>query len=456
VIVLAGLAAMALPAPVAHGGDGPREPLPLAQDHALAHAALKFLRWFEPDATERGLLRRAEPTDLVAALDRLPVRPPITAGVQQMGVLVRGVTWRASIRLPERYDRQRRHPLLVLPDGDAEDADAAFARFAGDPAFADVILLRPGIDALRDDRVRFPIPGLASALTSVEVLHQTLAVARLSYAVDPERVVMFGRGRAASLVWLYGVTFPDDLAAVVPDTAPADAVRDACRPMLRNLAGVTVRSLHARAAASSLVDARGMLEAARAAGVDAALEPYGPDDAASRLGAPPHPDAARRRVVGEAIAGARRRIPTSFTRVMRFRLQGDEGRFRVPPPATPAEGFTVTCGHDGGVVTCDRRGVVYLAGLDDLPTPKQPTPDGTEARSARPDVACGRARRAPHLRPLVLLSTRTPNGRPAVSSRPSRSTLTPHATAAAAVARTDLAARVGASPRYAAVYEAVW
>ncbi|MBL9088502.1 MAG: hypothetical protein JNM10_15285, partial [Planctomycetia bacterium] len=70
-MVLAGLAAMALPAPVARGGDGPREPLPLAQDNGLAHAALRFLWWFEPDATERALLRRAEPTDLVAALDRI-------------------------------------------------------------------------------------------------------------------------------------------------------------------------------------------------------------------------------------------------------------------------------------------------------------------------------------------------------------------------------------------------
>ena len=406
-IVLAGLAAMALPAPVARGGDGPREPLPLAQDDDLARAALKFLRWFEPDATERALLRRADPTDLVAALDRLPVRPPSTSSVQAMGVVVRGVTWWASVRLPEGYDVRRRHPLLVLPDGDAEDADAALARFAGDPAFADVVLLRPEIDALRDDRARFPDPGLlASALTSVEVLHMALAVARLHYAVDPERVVLFGRGRAASLVWLYGVTFPDDLAAVVPDTAPDDEVRDACRPMLRNLAGVTVRSLHARAAASSLVDARGMLEAAHAAGVDAALEPYGPDDAASRLGVPPHPDAARRRVVGEAIAGARRRIPTSFTREMRFRLQGDEGRFRVPPPATPAEGFTVTCGHDGGVVTCDRRGVVYLAGLDDLPTPKLVRlPDGTEARSAGRTLRVGGRGVRPSFDPLLLLST---------------------------------------------------
>lgn len=407
-IVLTGLAAVAVPARITRGGDAAPVPPPLARDDELARAAWKFLRWFEPDATERALLRRADPTDLVAALDRWPVRAPSTAGVQERGVVVRGVRWRVSIRLPEGYDGRRRHPLLVLPDGDADDADAAFARFAADPAFADVILLRPEIDALRDDRARFPDPGrLASALTAVEVLHAALAVARLDFAVDPERVVMFGRGRAASLAGLYAVTFPDDLAAVVLDTAPADEVRDACLPMLGNLAGVTVRSLHARAASSSLVEARAMVEAARATGVDAAFDAYGPDDAAGASAmAAPHPDEVRRRVVGAVVAGARRRIPTSFTRVMRFRLQGHEGRFRVPPPATPADGFTVTCAQDGGVVTCDRRGVVYLAGLDDLPTPKLVRlPDGSEARSAGRTLRVrGRGER-PAFDPMLLLET---------------------------------------------------
>ncbi len=245
-IVLAGLVAVAMPAPVALGGDAAPAPPPLAQDHDLARAAWKFLRWAELDTTERAELRRADPMELVAALDRLPVRAPSTAGVEEMGVIVRGATWWASVRLPEGYDARRRHPLLVLPDGDTDDADAAFARFAGDPAFADVLLLRPEIDALRDDRARFPDAGaLASALTTVEVLRQALVVARLGFAVDPERVMMFGRGRAASLAALYAVTFPDDLAAVVLDTAPAGEVRDACLPMLRNLAGVTVRSLRA-------------------------------------------------------------------------------------------------------------------------------------------------------------------------------------------------------------------
>ena len=378
----------------------------------LAKDVEAYLR--APAAAEGPLLdalSTASCRSLAEAIEAVPPLSPLrTVKRHDLTFESRGATWTYSLRLPSGYQPNRRYPVLALPDHASVDARDGLDFWASDPAFDGVILFRPVITRHQDDRTRFPDPQFFAVHQAMaEVMRDGLAHLRLQYAVDPDRVTMTGLSQAGFLTWFYAVTFPDDLAAIVPESAGGTAVVGGCLPLVENVAGLTVRILHAKGdKVCPYADALAMHDAALAAGARATLVTY--DDADWKTVVPPSrhpgPHDLRRRHVADVVKTARRTVPTSFRRRLRYAVQGIEGRFRVPPPAKVADAFTVTCAANDGRLTADRPGVVYLASVGDVVLPKTyRLSNGLEATTEGVPLRIGTRSVFPTEDPRLLLRT---------------------------------------------------
>jgi hypothetical protein len=202
------------------------------------------------------------------------------------------------------------------------------------------------------------------------VMNDALATMRLRYAVDPDRVVATGLSQAGYYTWYYAVSFPDQFAGIVPESAGGLAVRAAVRPLARNLAALSVRILHTRGdKVCPFADAEAMRDAIAEGKGKAELIAYSDADYG---GSPfpnrhPGPHHLRKRHVASFFPEARRAVPTTFTRVLRYPTQGFEGRFRLEPPKDPAQPLTVSCfTGENGLVTSTHASAVYLADPADV------------------------------------------------------------------------------------------
>jgi phospholipase/carboxylesterase len=350
------------------------------EDVALPDAVRQALRAYleAPEAKDRGPLDRllaACKGDLAVALRAIRARAPLedaNPGVFH-GKTFRsdGKAWEYSIRLPKGYDGKKRFPVLVLPDHGSVDAESGIAFWDGKAGAEEYVLFRPVIVKFQEDKQRFPDQQFfARDVAIARVMADALATLRLRYAVDPDRLVMTGLSQAGYYTWYYAVTSPDQFAGIVPESAGGVGVRAAVLPLARNLASTKVRILHTKGdQICPFSDAEAMREAIARAGGKPELIAYEDSD---YPGAPfpkrhPGPHHLRLRNVLPWGLEARRTIPASFARVLRYPTQGFEGRFRIPPPKDPKDPVTVTCGtKEDGTPTCDRKGAVYLVDPDVL------------------------------------------------------------------------------------------
>lgn len=61
-----------------------------------------------------------------------------------------------------------------------------------------------------------------------------------------------------------------------------------------------------------------------------------------------------------------RLLPGTLTRVVRYGVQGGEGRWRVAPPENIFKPKTVTCSEQKGVLTVKGSDAVYLVSPEDI------------------------------------------------------------------------------------------
>jgi hypothetical protein len=164
------------------------------------------------------------------------------------------------------------------------------------------------------------------------------------------------------------------------------SVRAAVRPLAANLADVRVRILHARGdTICPFADAEAMHAALTGSGAAAERELIVYEDA-DWGGTPPparHPGPhhLRRENVFALIGAAKRTIPSSLERLVRYRQQGHEGRWRVEPPSDPTKPLNVKLAEDGGTLTASGADAVYLVPLEDFLAKKTYRAGGLEMRT---------------------------------------------------------------------------
>ncbi len=285
-----------------------------------------------------------------------------------------GKSWEYSVRLPRGYDGKKRFPVLVLPDHGSVDAAAGIGFWEGAKGVEDYVLFRPVIAKWQDDKERFPdAQFFARDQAMARVMGDALAHLRLHDAVDPDRFTMTGLSQAGYYTWYYAVTFPDQFAGIVPESAGGAAVRAAVRSLAANLSAMSVKILHTKGdRVCPFSDAESMRDALKVAKAKVELVAYTDDDYGSNVPKERHPGPADKRLENVLPWGVtvKREIPRSFTRVLRYATQGFEGRFRIPPPTDVTAPVTVTCEETRTAeivrVSCDRAGASYLVDPDDL------------------------------------------------------------------------------------------
>jgi predicted esterase len=349
--------------------DGPGVP------EALRKALGDYLA--APPSREGGALKRllgAAGKDLATAAEAIRTHPPLSKAKPgtRHGLTVEsgGHAWEYSIRLPEGYDGKRLFPALVLPDHGSVGPEAGIGFWDGAEGVEEYVLFRPVILRHQEDRKRFPDQQFFARDEAIAaVMRDALSHLRLHYAVDPERLSMTGLSQAGYYTWYLAVSFPDQFAAIVPESAGGTAVVAAVRPLARNLASMHVRILHAEGdEVTPYAHAKAMHEALLEAGAPVELITYRDADYPGKPFPKRHPGPHDKRILN-VLPWARlhaRTVPTSFTRVLRYRQQGVEGRFRIPPPSKPTEPLTVTCEAKEGRLSTDGKGVVYLASPEEV------------------------------------------------------------------------------------------
>ncbi len=291
--------------------------------------------------------------------------------------------WTYSIHLPNGYDGKERFAVLVLPDHGAVGPEAGIGFWEGKDGAQELILFRPEIVKHRDDEERFPRRQSFDLDQDVAaVMRDALRHLRLSYRIDHDRLFMTGLSQAGYYTRYFAATMPDQFAGIVPEAAGGVALRGAVLPLARNLAGMPVKILHAKGdTITPWDDSEAMRAAIESFGGDVELVTYTDED---YLGEPfekrhPGPPHLRLRHVLDFAKQHRRAIPASFTRVLRYRHQGREGRFRVEAPSSWQSPETVTCAAEDGALSADAK-VVYLATPEEVLSEARLTVKGRPAR----------------------------------------------------------------------------
>jgi predicted esterase len=312
-------------------------------------------------------------TDFARAVRMLESLPPLTDAKPgtQHGVRFRSGDrdWEFSIRLPRGYDGRKRFPVLVLPDHGSVDAEDGIAFWEQSKQVDDWILFRPVIARHKEDKERFPDQQFFAVDQAVAaVMRDALRQLRLGYAVDHDRFVLTGLSQAGYYSWYFALTMPDEFAATVPESAGGPAVR-AQMMLAPNLRHVAARILHAEGdQITPYADAALMHEKLKAAGASVELITYKDSD---WTGAPPEkrhpgPHPLRLRNVLEWGAQQKRQPPDRIERVLRYRQQGHEARFRIAFTAEPTKPLTVKCSSAGGKLETDAKDVTYLVSPADV------------------------------------------------------------------------------------------
>ncbi len=306
-------------------------------DPKVSRAIAAYL--LAPPAREKTFLRKALKAidgDLEVATTALRSMPPLSQ--KKSGTYhgqpfeSGGQQWEYSIDLPENYDGKRRFPVLVLPDHSAVGPEAGINFWKGKRGAEDYILFRPVIVKYQTDRSRFPAQPLLRDQAIAAVMRDALRHLRLHYAVDHDRFTMTGLSQAGYYTYYYAVSFPEEFAAIIPESAGGGAVDQGIRPLAASLAALQTRILHTDGdQITPYSSAEGMRDAIEAAGGKVELITYTAKD---YPGQPPEkfhpgPHNLRLRNVLPWAKEQRRELPTGFTRVVRHPLQQDAGQFLV-------------------------------------------------------------------------------------------------------------------------------
>ncbi len=281
-----------------------------------------------------------------------------------------GHEWEYSIRLPRGYDNKKPFPVLVLPDHGGVGAEAGIAFWEKSKLVEKCILFRPIIVKHQQNKERFPNQQFFARDQAIaEVMRDALTHLRLHYAVDHNRFFMTGLSQAGFYTWYYSVSFPDQFAGIVPESAGGLALRAGVLPLARNLSSLRVRILHTQGdKVTPYTDARLMEGAVKEGGGSVELITYEDEDYPGGPFPNRHPGPHHLRLRNVLPWGIeQKRKPTrSFTRVLRYRQQGREGAFRITPPDNPTDMKTVSCSEKNGVLAADSSGVVYLVSPEEI------------------------------------------------------------------------------------------
>ncbi len=349
----------------------PTRNVPAALHQAIA-AYLMASRKEEPARLKKAL--GALKGDLRLAADALRTLPPLTQakpGTRHgLEFSSGGKAWEYLIHLPSGYDGKKRYAALVLPDHASVDPEAGIGFWKDKPGAENYVLFRPVILKHKDDSTRFPDAQFFAVDQAIAaVMGDALVHLRRHYAVDPDRIGITGLSQAGYYTWYYAASFPDQFAAVIPESAGGMAVRAAVLDLAPNLAAVAVRILHARGdGICPYSDAVGMRDAIQRAGGKVELITYEDSDYGGNPFPKRHPGPHHLRLqnVLPWAAEQKRAAPHRFTRVVRYPQQGFEGRFKVPPPAKTGEPITVKLSDENGVLSADRPKISYLVAPEDV------------------------------------------------------------------------------------------
>ncbi|HTL29812.1 MAG TPA: hypothetical protein VL282_11340 [Tepidisphaeraceae bacterium] len=280
-----------------------------------------------------------------------------------------GKAWEYSIHLPAGYDGTKRFPVLVLPDHGIVDPDAGI-RFWTNQGAKDLIIFRPVITKYQEDKSRFPNQQFFARDEAIaKVMRDALTHLRLNYAVDHDRFVMTGLSQAGYYTYYYAVSFPDDFAGIVPESAGGMAVRAAVALMSPNLKDMNVRILHS--AGDQIVpyaDAQLMQSTIKDLGGKVELITYQDSDYPGEPFPQRHPGPHNLRLknVLEWIPKQKRTLPQSIKRMMRYSQQGNEGQWIITPPTDPTKPYLVSCTNDNGTLAVDKGTAKYLVSPEDV------------------------------------------------------------------------------------------
>lgn len=335
--------------------DPPKRPTVPA---ALRDAIAAYLA--APEAKEAEPLRKAVAAakgDILAAAEALRTHAPLTDG--KPGVTHRLAFWSRkkqfeySVLLPRKYDGTRRHPVLLLPDHASVTAEDGIGFWEGKEGAEDLIVFRPVITKHQTDGDRFS-QGASRDAEMAQAMRDAIRTLRLLYAVDHDRIFMTGLSQAGYYTWWYGVTMPDQFAALLPESAGGGAVTAHVEPLARNLSGTAVRILHSEGdQITPFANAKAMHAAIAAAGGKPELITYTDGDYPGRPFPKRHPGPHHLRLkhVLEWGRVQTRTIPTEMTRTIGSSAQGFEGRFSFEPGDEPVNRIEAKFSETGGNLT---------------------------------------------------------------------------------------------------------
>lgn len=342
----------------------PAEAKPKPRVTPAMHTAITYFLRAEKAAKEKKELAKAIRLfkgSVATAAEAIRTLPPLWSlrpGTYHDRTFTSGEhEFKYSVRIPKGYDNRKRFPVLVLPDHGSVDMESGIAFWESDKRVDDYVLFRPVIVKHKDDRSIFPDGQFFAIDQAVaKVMRDGLRHLRIFYAVDPDRFRMTGLSQAGYYTWYYGVSFPDQFAALIPESAGGVAVRAAVQRLAPNLLHTTVRILHHPGdQITPYADAKRMHDALEQMEAPVELITYEDKDYPGQPFPKRHPGPHNLRLkhVFDIKPGTLREIPTSVSRVMRYSQQGFEGRWRIPTAESTGNPIEATCTNEDGTLACN-------------------------------------------------------------------------------------------------------
>jgi len=329
-----------------------------------------------PDDEEKALAKalKAIDGDLEVAAEALRDHEPLTKGKagtkHGLKFTSGGHEWEYSIRLPKGYKADKKYPVLVLPDHGAVGPEAGISFWEQSKLVQKVIIFRPVIVKFANDTSRFPDQQFFAKDQGVAaVMEAALTHLRLHYAVDHDRFFMTGLSQAGYYTWYYAVSFPDQFAAIIPESAGGVAVRAAVARLASNLKSMQVRILHTRGdQITPYSDAEYMRSALNSAGGSVELITYTDQDYQGNVPPKRHPGPHHLRLENVMLFGieAERTFPELISREIRYAQQGREGRFVLAHSMKGGAPLSVIFSEEKGKLTCSAPGATYQVSPEDI------------------------------------------------------------------------------------------